>query len=63
MSASAALVPTLSSAPVEAPSFGVLAETHRRSLYKHAYRLWGDKQIAEDLVQNSLLRAWRSFAR
>jgi RNA polymerase sigma-70 factor (ECF subfamily) len=63
MSASVALASTPLTPPTEAPSFEVLAETHRHSLFKYAYRLSGDKQTAEDLVQDSLLRAWRSFER
>jgi RNA polymerase sigma-70 factor (ECF subfamily) len=63
MSASAALTFTPSLASVEAPSFEALAQTHRHSLFKYAFWLSGDRQIAEDLVQESLLRAWRSFDR
>lgn len=40
-------------------AFGCLAEPHRRRLMLHCYRLLGSLHEAEDLVQESLLRAWR----
>ena len=39
--------------------FGVLVERHRRELQAHGYRLLGSVQEAEDLVQETFLRAWR----
>lgn len=41
--------------------FNSLAKTHWRELFSYAYRLSGNRHTAEDLVQESLTRAWRSF--
>lgn len=43
--------------------FDALAKLHWQDLYRYAYRLAGDRHIAEDLVQESLLRAWKSLHR
>jgi RNA polymerase sigma factor (sigma-70 family) len=43
-------------------AFAVLIERHRRQLMAHARRLVGD-QRGEDVVQDALLRAWRSLER
>lgn len=43
-------------------AFDVLYQRHARVLYSLAYRLLGDREAAEDLVQEALLAAWRSAA-
>jgi len=47
----------------DAASFNRLARQYWRDLYSYAYRLSGNAHTAEDLVQDSLLRAWRSIDR
>ncbi|HSC47042.1 MAG TPA: sigma-70 family RNA polymerase sigma factor [Gammaproteobacteria bacterium] len=41
--------------------FEMLAKAHVPGLYRYAYWLCRDRTLAEDLVQETLLRAWRSI--
>ncbi len=41
--------------------FNALAKQYWRDLYHYAYRLSGNRHTAEDLVQESLTRAWKSI--
>jgi RNA polymerase sigma-70 factor (TIGR02960 family) len=51
-------------APPELPwsenEFAALAERHRRELHVHCYRMLGSFDDAEDVVQETVLRAWRA---
>ncbi len=42
-----------------AGAFAVLYDRHARAAYSLAYRMMGEKQAAEDLVQDALLKVWR----
>ncbi|TDQ00280.1 RNA polymerase subunit sigma-70 [Labedaea rhizosphaerae] len=42
-------------------NFWQLANPYRRELLAHCYRLLGSSQDAEDLVQDTMLRAWQAY--
>lgn len=47
----------------DADAFRVLVERHSRSVFRLAFRMTGNQQDAEDLVQETFLRAFRQIRR
>jgi RNA polymerase sigma-70 factor, ECF subfamily len=43
-------------------AFEALVEPRRRELHLHCYRMMGSVTDADDMVQESLLKAWRRIA-
>jgi RNA polymerase sigma-70 factor (ECF subfamily) len=47
----------------DSDAFRVLVERHSRSIFRLAYRMTGNEQDAEDIVQDSLLRAYKQLGK
>src|SRR4051812_6740033 len=47
----------------DADAYRVLVERHSRSLFRLAFRMTGNESDAEDVVQESFLRAYRQLAK
>ena len=46
----------------DAGAFGALYDRHSRATYSLAYRMMGERQAAEDVVQEAFLSVWRAAA-
>ena len=44
----------------DAQAFGVLYDRHSRAAYSLAYRMMSEKHSAEDLMQEAMVKVWRS---
>ncbi|MCA1847541.1 MAG: sigma-70 family RNA polymerase sigma factor, partial [Actinobacteria bacterium] len=44
----------------DAEAFAALYDRHSRAAYSLAYRMMGERQAAEDLVQDAFLKLWRA---
>src|ERR671916_642492 len=44
----------------DAEAFAVLYDRHSRAAYSLAYRMMGERQTAEDLLQDAFLKLWRA---
>ena len=47
----------------DSEAFRALVESHSRTVFRLAYRMTGNEQDAEDVVQESFLRAYRQLGR
>src|SRR5438046_10374716 len=47
----------------DSEAFRALVERHSRSVFRLAFRMTGNEQDAEDVVQESFLRAYRQLGR
>src|SRR5579872_4029462 len=52
-----------SKTPGESETFARLTEPFRRQIKSYCYRMVGSLREAEDLTQESLLKAWNAFGR
>jgi RNA polymerase sigma-70 factor, ECF subfamily len=46
----------------DAEAFATLDDRHGRAAYSLSYRMMGERQAAEDLVQDAFLKVWRGAA-
>src|SRR5215213_3655617 len=47
----------------DAEAFATLYDRHSRAAYSLAYRMMGERQASEDLVQDAFLKVWRGASR